>query len=76
MGAHIPQRVMKMNNKAQKVGSHLPRPEDAVEQYRLNGGHITDPEQNILDPLRDNPIRISLNHLLENIHHSNQSFMM
>lgn len=29
----------------------IPQPDQAVTDYRLNGGRITDPEQDIKDPL-------------------------
>lgn len=61
MGPHIPLRVMRCMNKAKKISSHiLPQPEEAVAQYRFNGGRITDPEQNIRDPLHGDITRINI----------------
>lgn len=52
MGPHVPYRLMKMCNKATKIDACLiPQPDQAVSDYRQNGGSITDPEHNIDDPL-------------------------
>ena len=54
MKAHIPVQVMKNNSKARMINPNLLLPpQDAVHQYRLNGGSITDPELSITDPLCD-----------------------
>lgn len=61
MGAHIPYRVMRNENKAPKISPDLlPKPEDAAEQYRVNGGQITDPEQNVRDPLHGDTTKINM----------------
>ena len=60
MGAHIPYKMMKSGNKARRISPYLlPSPDIAAEQYRLNGGHITEPEQTIKDPVQD-AIKISM----------------
>lgn len=61
MGTHIPLRVMRNTTKARKIDCQLlPSPGDAAAQYRLNGGHITDPEQNVTDPLHDDSIKLTI----------------
>lgn len=52
MKAHVPVQVMKKTSKAKMINPNLlPQPQDAVHQYRLNGGSITDPDLSITDPL-------------------------
>jgi hypothetical protein len=59
--AHIPERAMKANNKAKKINPHLlPHPQSAVQQYRSNGGQITDPDQSIIDPLLNAPNKLDI----------------
>lgn len=59
MRAHVPVQVMRANNKAKKITPHiLPRPQYAAQQYRANGGSITDPDENITDPLCNDTTKI------------------
>lgn len=54
MRAHVPVQLMRTNCKTKLLDLvNLPSPEDAVRQYRLNGGSITEPAQSIRDPLCD-----------------------
>lgn len=81
MQAHVPQLVMRRNNKAKKISPHLlPLPQDAVQQYRLNGGRITDPDQNSTDPLLNSVSKINIRFqsliLLKNILHLILFFIM
>jgi len=58
---HVPERVMRVNNRVKRISPHLlPQPQHAVQQYRLNGGQITDPDQNITDPLLNAATKISI----------------
>ena len=58
MPSHIPYHVMRRNNRATVVDASLiPCPQEAVNQYRLNGGRITDPEYDIQDPLFNDPLK-------------------
>ena len=60
MGAHIPYQLMKMN-KATTIDPRLiPQPDQAVSSYRLNGGKITDPPQDIDDPLFNNSVKMDI----------------
>jgi hypothetical protein len=61
MPAHVPERLMRMGNKATVIDPVLlPHPQHAVDQYRRNGGRISDPEQDIKDPLFDDPLKSGL----------------
>ncbi len=52
MQAHIPIDLMRKGNKAAEISLHqIPSPQQAVESYRRNGGRITDPGQEVQDPL-------------------------
>lgn len=63
MHAHIPERLMRNNNRAKKISPHfLPQPQEAANDYRLNGGTITDPDQNITDPLCNTSDKIEIRH--------------
>ena len=56
MPAHIPEQVMRINNKAAAIhANQIPRPQEAIDNYRSNGGSITDPELDIEDPLNGDP---------------------
>lgn len=61
MGPHVPYRLMRACNRAVKINSRLiPKPDQAASEYRLNGGRITDPEDEINDPLFSNSIKIDI----------------
>ena len=61
MPAHIPVQVMRVNNKASVINPDLIlHPQQAIDQYRLKGGSITDPEQHIQDPLFDDPSKMDI----------------
>ena len=52
---------MKTCNRVKKIDANLiPQPSQAVSDYRLNGGTITDPNLDIEDPLFNNPTKINL----------------
>ena len=58
MPSHIPYHVMKRDNRATVVDAGLiPNPEEAVHQYRLNGGRITEPENATQTPLFNDPTK-------------------
>ena len=59
MAAHVPFELMKMGNKATRINTHLiPQSDQAVSDYGLKGGRITDPDYDINDPLFSNSIKI------------------
>lgn len=61
MRAHIPYQLLRRYNQAARVNVQLiPGPEQAVREYRLNGGRITDPRIDINDPLFNNPVKIDM----------------
>ena len=61
MKAHVPVQLMRRNSKAKILDNGiLPGPDDAVRQYRLNGGSITDPEQSIRDPLCTDTVKMNI----------------
>ena len=61
MPAHIPVEVMKEGNRVTRIDPALiPRPQQAIDDYRLNGSTITDPDIDFKDPLFDDPVKIDL----------------
>lgn len=61
MQAHIPVQLMRMGNKAPQISLHqIPSPQHAIESYRINGGRITDPDQEVQDPLFNNTEKCEL----------------
>lgn len=63
MQAHVPERLMRKSNMAKKISPHiLPLPQQAANEYRLNGGTITDPDQDVTDPLFNNSEKIEIRH--------------
>lgn len=61
MGAHVPYQLMQAHNKATRVDTRLiPQAEQAVSDYRLGGGRITDPDQDINDPLFNDMVKMDI----------------
>lgn len=59
----IPNQRMIMNNRAKKIDAiHLLSPQDAMQMYKANGGHLTEESNFGQDPLAGNQEKFALRH--------------
>ena len=59
--AHVPVIEMSVNNKVTKLHhAVIPPYQQAVDEYRQNGGQLTDPDGRCVDPLIENQGKINI----------------
>ena len=62
MPAHIPEMVMRNDNRATRITVPMPQPQQAADEYRMNGGRITDPDtcSTFKDPLLHDAAKVDI----------------